>query len=78
MLQRLQRLALGRAFHGQGNRIWLILGTAAWLLRTANRLRKPVPEVVYRGSLSPGETLVVDHLAIDQAGRPTKSKRRRR
>lgn len=78
MLSRLQRLALLRAFRGGGSRTWLIVGTAAWLLRTANRLRAPVPEVVYRGSIEPGQRLVVDHLELDHGGRPVRRRRGRR
>jgi hypothetical protein len=78
MLQGIQRQALRRALRGQGSRAWLVVGTAAWLLRTANRLRKPQPEIVYRSVLDPGEQLVIDHLAVDQAGKPTRVRRTRR
>ena len=78
MLVKLQRLALVRAFRGGGSRTWLIIGTAAWLVRTANRLRAPVPEVVFRGTVEPGERLVVDHLLVDQGGRAVKRRRRGR
>ncbi|MGY6499585.1 MAG: hypothetical protein ACXIVQ_01605 [Acidimicrobiales bacterium] len=78
MLVKLQRLALVRAFRGGGSRTWLIIGTAAWLVRTANRLRAPVPEVVFRGTVEPGERLVVDHLLVDQGGHPVKRRRRGR
>jgi hypothetical protein len=77
MLQRLQRRAFGRAFGSGGSRTWFVIGTAAWLLRTANRLRKPVPELVYQGKLEPGQALLVEHLATDQSGRPTRRSRRR-
>ncbi|MDZ7679692.1 MAG: hypothetical protein U5K29_14210 [Acidimicrobiales bacterium] len=38
------------------------MGTAAWLLRTANRLRSKQPQTVYLEALAPGERLVIDHL----------------
>lgn len=69
MLHGLQRRALARAFHGQGSRTWLIVGTAAWLLRTANRLRSKQPHTVYLETLAPGERLVIDHLPPAATGR---------
>ena len=77
MLQQFQRIALGRAFRGGGSKGWLVAGTAVWLLRTANRVRKPEVERVYVGELRPGEQLVIDHRAIDQTGRPTTRKARK-
>jgi hypothetical protein len=77
MLLRLQRLATARVMAGTGGRVWLILGTAAWLLRTANRVRKPTPEIVYRSALKPGERIQIDHLAVDQTGRPIRRKDRK-
>ncbi|MFP4513697.1 MAG: hypothetical protein ACLFRV_12190 [Acidimicrobiales bacterium] len=73
MLHGLQRRALAKAFHGQGSRPWLIVGTAAWLLRTANRLRSKQPQTVYLEALAPGERLVIDHLPP-----PATSRRARR
>ena len=78
MLERLQRLAISRAFRTGGNRTWVIIGTGAWLLRTANRLRSPSPEVVYRGTIEPGQQLVIDHQTIDRSGRQLRGRRRRR
>jgi hypothetical protein len=77
MLQQFQRVALSRAFRGGGSKGWLVAGTAVWLLRTANRVRKPEVETVYRGELKPGEQLVIDHLELDRTGRPTTRKARR-
>lgn len=77
MLQRLQGFALGRAFTRHGSKGWLILGTAAWLLRKANETRKPEVETIYRGALEPGDRIEIDHLAIDQGGKPVKRRKRR-
>jgi hypothetical protein len=70
MLLRLQRRALSLAFRGSGSKVWLVVGTAAWLIRTANRLRHKESEIVYVEALQPGERLVIDHL-------PAPGKRRR-
>ena len=78
MLLRLQRLGLARAFGRDRSNVWLVIGTAAWLLRTANRLRTPTPEIVYRSKLEPGEQLVIDHRALDQRGKAVRAPRRRR
>lgn len=82
MLLRLQRAALARVLTGSATRGWVVLGTTVWLLRTAKRLLSPEPETVYSATLKPGETIQIDHLALDQAGRPVrnraKKKRRRR
>lgn len=78
MLLRFQRLAISRVLSGSATRGWVALGTAAWLLRTANRLRKPTPEIVYRGVLKPGQTIEIDHLALDQTGRPIRRRDRKR
>lgn len=77
MLQSLQRLALARAFRGGGSKGWLIAGTAVWLLRSANKVRKPGEETIYRTELRPGQQLVIDHQANDRTGRPTTRKARR-
>lgn len=77
MLLRLQRAAVARVMAGNATRSWVMIGTAAWLLRTANRLRKPVPEIVYRGTLKPGETIEIGHLAVDQTGRPIRRRDRK-
>jgi hypothetical protein len=70
MLQQLQRFALTRAFRRGGNRTWLIAGTAVWLLRKANSIRKPDAETIYRGVLEPGHQVVIEHLPVDQTGSP--------
>ncbi|MBK5222326.1 MAG: hypothetical protein JJE52_05540 [Acidimicrobiia bacterium] len=77
MLRRLQRLAMARAFAAGNRRPWVILGASVWLLRKANEVRKPQTEVVYRGVLEPGHTMVVDHTLVDRRGKPAKIRRRR-
>ena len=70
MLARLQRRAFARAFRGEGSNPWLLAATAVWLLRTANRLRRPRPaKVVYLEALAPGERLMIDHLPPPDRGR---------
>lgn len=78
MLLRLQRAAIARVMSGGATRSWVMLGTAAWLLRTAKRLLAPEPETVYRADLKPGETIQIDHLALDQVGRPVRNKAKKR
>lgn len=78
MLHRLQRLAVARVISGSATKGWVILGTTAWLLRSAKRLLLPEPETVYRATLKPGETIQVDHLALDQAGRPVRNKAKKK
>ncbi len=43
----------------KGERLWLGLGGAAWVLR---HLRKGEPEVVHSEVLEPGESLRIEHL----------------
>lgn len=77
MLRRLQRLAIARALAAGNRRPWVILGASVWLLRKANEVRKPQSEVVYRGVLEPGQTMVVDHTLLDRRGKAAKIRRRR-
>ena len=77
MLAGAQRRAFARAFRGGGSNAWLVAATAIWLLRTANRLRRPQPaRVVYLEPLAPGERLVIDHLPPPSRG-GTGTRRRR-
>ena len=77
MLRRFQRIAVARAFGGGGGRNWLVAAASIWLLRKANEVRRPQPEVVYRRVLEPGQTLVVDHTLVDRRGKPARRTRRR-
>lgn len=77
MLAFLQRVGLNRGLFGGSSRGWLVVGTAAWLLRTGRRLSRPTEEVVFRQVLRPGETLRIDHTAIGRDGEPVKVKQRR-
>lgn len=76
MLQRLQRLAFTRALGPGGTRPWLVLAASLWLLRKANEVRRPQPELVYRRTLEPGQTLLVDHTLVDRRGKAVKRRRR--
>lgn len=78
MLRRLQRVAFARAFAGGGGSQWVALAASVWLLRKANEVRRPQPEVVYRRVLEPGQTLLVDHTLLDRRGKDVRSRRQRR
>jgi hypothetical protein len=41
-----------------GSRKWMVIGGAAWSLRLLSFLFLPKPEVVFRGKIRAGETLV--------------------
>ena len=77
MLARVQRLAVARAMAGSNGSHWVAIAAGVWLLRKANEVRRPRPEVVYRAVLEPGQTLLVDHTLIDRRGKPAKVRRRR-
>lgn len=78
MLTRLQSVAFSRAFGGGRNgRNWLIAAASIWLIRRARDVAAPQSEVVYRGVLEPGQTLLVDHTSVDRRGKPTRRRRRR-
>ena len=47
---------------GEGNRAWMVVGTAALTVRLLQRLARSKP-VVVREVLAPGQTLVIRHLA---------------
>lgn len=76
MLRRLQSIGLSRGLFAGSSRGWLVVGTAAWLLRNARRWSTPTEEVVYRQVLRPGETVHIDHTTVDRRGRPVKGRRR--
>jgi sulfur carrier protein len=69
VLERLQRIGLDRGLWRGASRAWLVVGTLAWLLRTARRVSRPVPEVVYRQVLDPGDRILVEHTLHDRTGR---------
>jgi hypothetical protein len=50
-----------------GNRLWLVVGAAAWLLRGAQWAWRRQPEVVYVEELDAGETLVISRESGDAA-----------
>jgi hypothetical protein len=77
MLRRAQRIAFARVLGGGGGRNWLVVAASIWLLRKANEIRRPQPELVYRRVLAPGQTLLVDHTLTDRRGKPVPRRRRR-
>jgi hypothetical protein len=77
VLTRLQRIAFAKAMSGSHGSYWAAIAASVWLLRKANEVRKPQPEVVYRAVLEPGQTLLVDHTLLDRRGKPAKIRRRR-
>lgn len=76
MLAFLQRVGLSRGLFSGSSRGWLVVGTAAWLLRTGRRLSRPTEDVVFRQVLRPGDSLRIDHTATGRDGKPVKVKRR--
>ncbi len=55
-----------------GNRRWLAVGVVVWSLRALELARGRDQEVVYRGKLADGETMVIESLHV-----PTRRQRRR-
>ena len=72
MLAFLRRIGLREGLLG-GRRPWLLVGIAAWVLHLLGKALRPDAEVVYRGDLLPGETLV---LAREDAPRPRRRRSR--
>ncbi len=72
LLDEARRLGLSRGVFGD-SRPWLIIGGLAWGIRAVQWARRPVPDVLLREVLEPGETLVIEH----QAPPPTRRERRR-
>lgn len=60
MLRFLLRIAFKKGVMG-GSRVWTVIGGAALGLRLLKRLTASEPEVVYRKSLRPGESLLISH-----------------
>jgi len=71
-LERLQRIGLDRGLWHGASRVWLVVGTVAWLVRTARRISRPVPEVVYRQVLAPGDRIQIEHTDLDRTGKPVR------
>lgn len=69
MLKELRSRSLREGVFG-GSRRWLAVGVFVWILRAVQWAMQRPSEVVYRGRLEPGETLVV-------AARPPRRSRRR-
>lgn len=76
MLAYLQRVGLTRGLFAGNSRGWLVVGTAAWVIRTGRRLSRPSEEVVFRQVLGPGESLRIDHTTVGRDGRPVEVGRR--
>jgi hypothetical protein len=58
IVSRLARTGLRRGLL-EGSRPWLAVGVAAGGMRLLSRLARSHPEVVYTGTLKPGETISI-------------------
>jgi hypothetical protein len=59
------------------SRTWLAIGIAGWVLRLLRRSIVGDYELVYRGTLKPGEVLQIDHQAETYSGKRVRSRRRK-
>jgi len=59
----------------EGNRLWLVLGAAAWLARGAKWAWNRPPEVIYVEELDAGETLVISREGRDAVKARVKARR---
>mgnify|MGYP003622149881 CR=1 FL=1 len=75
MLPMARRRAITDGLLG-GNRRWLLLGGLAWALRAYHWASSRDPEVVYRGELAPGETLVLSREEPHPSRRQARKARR--
>jgi hypothetical protein len=75
-LRYLQRRGIDRGILGS-SRAWFWVGIATWCLRFARRTFGNQSELVYRGTLRPGETLHIGHKAETYAGKRVRSRRRK-
>ena len=60
LLDQARKLGVARGVFGD-SRPWLIIGGLAWGIRAIQWARRPVPQVLLREVLEPGETLVIEH-----------------
>jgi hypothetical protein len=67
LLRSLGRTGFRKGLGGEsGGRGWLAIGVAAWLVRFLQR-KKGEPKVCITEKLEPGQTMVIRHLAKDEA-----------
>ena len=71
LLDQARKLGVSRGVFGD-SRPWLIIGGLAWGIRAIQWARRPMPHVLLREVLEPGETLVIEH----QGPPPTRRQRR--
>ena len=71
-----QRRGLNKGVLGS-SRPWLWIFVASWGIRRARRAIGSEYELVYRGTLKPGETLNIGHLAETYQGKQVRSRRRK-
>ena len=64
MLSKLRSRGLSKGLV-DGNRLWLVLGAAAWLVRGAQWAWRRPSEVVFLEELDAGETLVISREGRD-------------
>jgi hypothetical protein len=61
-----------------GNRLWMALGAAGWLIKAFQWAAQRQPEVVYHAELAPGETLILSRETPQAAKERVKRRSRRR
>ena len=67
LLRSLGRTGFRKGLGGEpGGRGWLAIGVAAWLIRFLQR-KANEPKVHITEKLEPGQTMVIRHLAKDEA-----------
>jgi hypothetical protein len=59
------------------SRTWLAIGVASWVLRLMRRIVIGEYQMVYRGTLRPGEVLQISHKPETYTGKRVRSRRRK-
>jgi hypothetical protein len=61
----------------KASRIWLAIGVTSWVLRLLRRVVVGEYELVYRGTVQPGEVLQISHSPETYTGKRVRSRRRK-
>ena len=77
MLRLIRSRSLSRGLM-DGSRLWMALGVVAWLIKAYQWAVGRETEIVYRGELAPGETLVLARERTDTAKTRVSRRSRRR
>jgi hypothetical protein len=72
----LQRRGVARGLRGS-SRTWFWIAVGSWGLRRFRRAIGSEYELLYRGTLKPGEVLQIDHRAETYGGKRVRSRRRK-